>query len=743
MLCGLWLGFGVAISELARFACYEAIFVGLPGVLVYRALSRNPGGALRHVAIGWPVGYAIEIGGFVLTAALDVRGLFPFAGLAVAAAAAAYLRLRRRHSEREPLSDAIIPAATPFPPTAVWAVAGIASVALGYLALAYFVETPLPRDADSVSYYVDNVWDIGLVAEAKNHWPMENPDVTGVPLRYQLFGFIHMAAVSQVTGIEPSTLLFRLVPAWLIVLVTLQVVGLGRELCRTVWIGPVAAALVLGVGELDLDPERTDVAAGVFFIDLFYSPTFLFGIPLFLAATTLLLPALSGRRGPGTGTWLLLGILLFVCGGAKASILPIFLGALVLWLGWSWLRERSLLRSALTALCLSLSAFILTYALLYTGGGSAGFSYEVFGFTQFTVIEELIDPATRSPVGDVLLIGATGVLAGAANVLPTLGIIWLLAKRRLRVRPGEAWLLALFATSLGAFFVLNDGALGQAYFLHYGYITGCVLSAQGLLLFFERCAQTWERPGAVLGRLVALGLAAGCVAALVLYVGGPDKAGLGRLGVGYGIAAVAVAALALWARHAAAGRTAATGAGVALLLTITLGLLDTPLDEGVTVARQLNANHRLHLGDERTGPRGLTGELYEGLRWVRRHSEKDDTIAVNNHAIDAAGLDSRYYYYTAFTERRAFLQSWHYTIDSQDIGYERVARGEEIPFPRLRELNAAVFDRGSPPALETLTSDYGVDFLLVDRRHGTASPKLRRIGPPSFENEALTVYSLE
>jgi hypothetical protein len=743
VLAGLWLGFDVSVGELARFVGYECVFIGLPGIAVYRALSRRPGGALRQVAIGWPLGYALEIGAFALTAALDLRALLPVIPLAATGVAAGYLwHARRRVEGEEDTPGEKAPAALPLPPAAVWAVAAVVTVALGYLALGYFTETPLPDEVASVSYYQDNVWDIELVAEAKNHWPMEDPSVAGEPLRYHTYAFIHMAAVSQVTGIEPSTLLFRLVPAWLMLLVGLQVVALGRALGGSVWTGPLAVALVLLVGELDLDPERPAPFADTFFVNFPLSPTFLFGVPLFLAIATLLLVALARREAPGLRGWMVVLILLLACGGAKASILPVVLGALVLWLAWAWLREDALPRAALVGLGVGVSAFAISYALLYTGGGAGGFSFEVFGFTDFTVIAELIEPATRSPLGDALLTGATGLLGAAALVLPTLGILWVIGKRRLRLEAEEAWLLALFLAALGAFFVLADPSLDQAYFLNYGYIAGCVLSARGILIFLERSRATWNRTGAVLGGLVASALLAGALAALIIYVPGADKAGLGHLALGYAIAALAIAALALRASRTALRRKATAGAGVALLLAISLGLLNTPLDNGVPVAEKLDADQPLYQADDPTVNRGLTRDLYDGLRWVRDHTEKDSVIAVNNHSLDAAGQHSVYFYYTAFAERRAFLESWQYTNASQEIGYERVGLGEELPFGHRRKLNAAAFDRASPEALEKMRTEYGVDYLLVDKLHGGASPKLRRLGDPTFENGALAVYRL-
>jgi hypothetical protein len=243
--------------------------------------------------------------------------------------------------------------------------------------------------------------------------------------------------------------------------------------------------------------------------------------------------------------------------------------------------------------------------------------------------------------------------------------------------------------------------------------------------------------------LLAGALTAGAVAALVLHAPGSEPAGAGRLAAGYGLAALAIVALAVWASRSAAGRMAGMGAGTALLLTIALGALNAPLDYGVPVASALRAGDPVHPTDDPVNDRGLTAELYTGLRWIRDHTSSDDVIAVNNHSLNSTGLESRYYYYSALTERRVFLESWLYAPESHELGYERVARGEVFPFPERMALNDAAFDRAGPAALRELRTRYGVDYLVVDKLHGTASPRLRRLGPPAFENEAVTVYRLD
>jgi hypothetical protein len=729
----LLLGFGVTPWELCRYAAYEVFLVGLPGVLVYRALARDPGTILRQVAIGWPLGCVIEIGAFALTATLDLRDLFPAVPLLVAGVAALWLHRSKRQGDRRHASE------IPLPPAAAWSVAAVVALALSYLAVGYFTQTPLPHDTASVSYPPDNVWDIGLVAEAKHHWPMQSPSVSGEPFRYQIFVFVHMAAVSQVTGIEPSTILFRLFPAGLISLVAVGVAALGRRFGPSPWVGPLAVALVLLVGELDLLPEQATPFASPFFDDLALSPTFLFGIPPFLAVTTLVLTFVESEQRPSLGELALLAALMVGCAGAKGSILPVVLGGLVLLLGWNWLRRRDLPRSLLAVLAMAVAVFGLIYVLLYSGGGNAGFGLDVFDFTHFTVFDGLVNPGSRGPVGDFLLTGAIGSLSLVAMLLPTLGIIWVLARPG-SLEPGEAWLLATFAAGLGAFLLLSQPGESQIYFLYYGYIAACVVSARGILSALGRAQAGRERSLRATGGMVAAALAVGGAAAVVLYVRGSATAGLGRLAIGYGLAALAILVLAKVALRLSGRNLRILEA--ALLLTICLGLLNTPIDAGVPAVEDLAAGRPLHPTDQ-PEQQGMTDGLRDGLTWLRQHSGPNDVIAVNNHTLDRDGFDSRYFYYSAFAERRVFLESWLYTSDADEIGDARVAAGEELPFPNRQGLNTAVFE-GDREAARRLASDYGVRYLLVDRLHAPAGGLGRLgLGPPVFQNQAVAIYRLE
>ncbi len=96
-LLAVWLISGVPAGDVLRFVGFEAAYVLLPGCLLYALLSRAPAGGLRTIAIAWPLGYALEIGAFALTAALGVRGMFALLPVlaAVTMGPAVFFKLRQ------------------------------------------------------------------------------------------------------------------------------------------------------------------------------------------------------------------------------------------------------------------------------------------------------------------------------------------------------------------------------------------------------------------------------------------------------------------------------------------------------------------------------------------------------------------------------------------------------------------------------------------------------------------------
>jgi hypothetical protein len=697
-----------------------------PGVALYRALSSSPGGGLRHMAIGGGLGYALAIFAFAATAALGVRDAY-FAYPALVVVPAAVVALRRH--------GALLPRARAGPsPGPALALAAVAVVGLVYVTAGLFGPAPLPERVDNVSYYGDLVWGMSLSADALNHFPIGDPTVAGEPLGYHSFVFQHMASIAQVTGIEITTIALRLwvVPALL--LLVLQFAYAGRHFTGRLWAGPLAAALFVLVGDLDLGAERGYQYMGYLFSLLYLSPTFLLGMVLFLPLIVLLherlVPPEAGRLA--TGEWVLVALFLVGCAGAKGSIPPIVLGGLMLVGAWRWLTTRSLGHGLVPAAALSGAVLAVSYIVLYAGGGG-GLELKPLTSGADTVAGHVFAPEA----GASLAAEAFGYLTSAAVasitlMIALLGLVFAL-RRPQRLQDAGVWLLALLCTSVAIFFATDYPGGAQIYFLGYGFAAGVLLSAGGLVE--AGGLMTRLTPGMRLAVLAGTGVLA---ALLVVDLYSGD----GRLGpsVQAGLLASGLGVL-VW--FALRGRQSQKAQVAALAVTggfLLAAVIDGPLNLfREEIDRWADPQRLVYEQEAPPARQGITADLRDGLRWVRDNTPSSSVVAVNNHYSDAVVGDPRYFYYSALAERRVFLESWGYTNEAHRIGREDVTYRRVLPFPGRLALNDAAV-AGNRRAVERLANDHDVRYMLIDKLHGPV-PR-RSPGQLVFSNAALDVYEL-
>jgi hypothetical protein len=210
-----------------------------------------------------------------------------------------------------------------------------------------------------------------------------------------------------------------------------------------------------------------------------------------------------------------------------------------------------------------------------------------------------------------------------------------------------------------------------------------------------------------------------------------DAAQAGALAVG----AVALGAGAVWvARSRSSGGSLVAAVVVATLL---FGVLDTPLDWFPKLIGDAAAGKPLY-NQQYTG---LTSGLYGGLRWIRDNTRPNDVLVVNNHSLYPDGRDSKYFYYSAFAERRVVLESWDYTEQTTNKGYFSLPVAL-APFPKRLALSDAVFRHADPDAIKTLERDYGARYLVADKVHGRESPFLSSRAQLVFSNGDVDVFAI-
>ncbi len=400
--------------------------------------------------------------------------------------------------------------------------AGVCLLAAAYVALAYFAGSPLPG-TETVNYFPDYPRWIAIAADAKHHWPIMEPSVAGEPLPYHYFVNIHFAAASQVTGLGLPVIYFRLFILPLVVLAVLELVVAGQSLSRSAKVGLGAAALAFFVGQLRLDARQTVLAHdpffGFFFTYLFRSPSFLLGLVIFVPLIRLLGERLAARGSElRSGEWLLVALFAIGASDAKIALLPLIFVAIALYVVWAWASERRFPPAAAPAAAVTLVVAATVYLLQYRGHSSRLGPDLLAAFkdmTGVTLVKFGLRDALPALPAKEAVVSTLGVLVGLFALLAAqlIGVIWLARRQGWRLRPGQAWLLALLCAGLIGTLTLGEpGTQNQFYFFAYGIVAGCLLSAEGFALAWRtRPHLTGRAP-----RLAALGLA--WVAALAVLM---------------------------------------------------------------------------------------------------------------------------------------------------------------------------------------------------------------------------------
>lgn len=703
--CGLLLVAGVPAPSLALFAAYEIAFVLVPGVLLYRALGGGAGGALEQVAVGWPLGYLLEVLAFVLASATGAPLALCMSYPAVALGAA--LLTRRRVPS---------PTAAAGPrraPPAAWAAAALCAVVLAYVGAGYFGQTPLPSGTASVGYEPDLLYDLSLAAEAKLRWPLGEPLVAGRPFGYHSFPYLDLAAASAVTGLELPLLLFRLQLPPMAALLVAQLVWAGSRLGGAGRIGVVAAAVALLLGELDLDPDRPWLFANYLGAAVWgpFNHGFVLGA-LFFVPALVLLGELAGPAPPARTRrhWVVLSLLVAGCAGAKGiALLPLLIGALALWLAWWALRRHELNRRAAAALGGIACLLAATYLVQYRGqarGTELAPMTTPSGMTAAELLGRALPGDGDAPAW--LALGAFGTMPAVL-----IGCALVAIGREGRRSPGEAWLLSLLLAGLAPLFAFSHPGDSHLWPVAYAGLAGALLAAQGLVRLWDRLRERWDARALVIGGAAWLALIAAFVSAS--KIGGPTVSDARAAALAYASLASGLVALGVaWAWEAQRPRRAAAAALSALCLA---SALDAPLDVFPEYARRA--------GEPRAE---LPAGLLHGLWWIRDHTPSDAVVAASSSRL---GTDPapRYAHYSAFSERRVLVEGWALTGSAETVA------------PRV-QLNRAIFEDADPGALAAAADDYGVTHLVVDKRAGGADPALARLAPLVFSNDDVEVHAV-
>ncbi len=734
MVLAIWLVSGVSVGDIAKFIGYELAFVFIPGAALLWALRGRRHGPLLTIGLGWPIGQTLEILAFSGTAAIGVRGLFVIYPIVVAVPCAFVVWRRSPRS----VTDAI---EGPMPGRLIWAAAVAMALGIGYLAFAFIPQAPLPSTTQNVQYFPDFAHFVGLIAEAKNHWPATSPGLSGFPLHYEWFVFDHMAAVSQVTGVGIPTIAFRLDFMPTLLVLGCQLMLLGRFIGRSAWTGVIAIVVVFLLGPLDLtkDIDGPTPFFDAFNFHLWASWTFAFGLMFLLALMYLLTERLrdtSWRSGSSLRAWCLIALLMVGSSGAKATILPVVIGGAGLYGLLQLWRRRTLPANVIVAVVLGAIIFVLTFLIVY-GGGVPGTTIQPFAVLNSTAPQAVANHFSSHALRDVArLLGYAVSLAGI--LLPLAGALYLLRRRHRAEMQNVALYLCFVVAGVLIANVAHQVGDSELYFLDTGYAVGTIVAAQGLRL-------AWLDLGTdiPISRRTALIAFAAWIALVIaaVVITSPSLAHPAGLLLRYGAIAAGGALFVLLTAFLVRRRHAPASGIIALALVpiLAVSALASPIQLAPTAKRVLTGKPITVTEADPQTVRGLTPGLLLGLDWLRDHTPTSTVIAVSNHWVDPAETNGRYYYDSAFSEREVFVEP-----------YNPVAYGLNYPpetpafaaFQYRTRLNDAVFNDADAAALRILTQQYGVRFLFIDRLHHNADPALLSLGRVVFTDDDATILAV-
>ena len=681
----------------------------LPGALIWRAVRPRNGSWPEDLAMGFALGTVIAMTAQTLAGTLRMPWLSGAGAVGVVIVMTCLPACRRR----------ILDARTSWQPWWFGPLVSVATVAAIPQLLAYFRDVPLTWATGARQPDVDAYLHLALAGELAHRGPATFPWVASEPLAYHWFSHAWVANLSVVSGVGLDQTLFRFMPAFLPLAVALIVAIAAVRLTGSAWTGPVAAALTMAGGDLNVFGRPAANHA----LDPL-SPSLGLSVPLLVALVVVLVCRWRGQAR--SGAFLLIPVLALGAAGTKGSTLPLVLVGLAVSVVAAALSNRPYLRMLVPELVVIAGCFSLALLVVFHGsaGGltvdprSAPGAAPLFGWIGGGSV--VVSNSDRALVS---LLAVFGVLARGA------GMIFLFTTSRGRRDPLTWFLTGACLAGAGALALLAHPGASQLYFADNAIPLLALGSAAGLATLVSRVGTRAAVPaltGLVAGVLMAL--LPSRIAGVLSPAGGIPQAlrELGMAGVVL-VAAGMLAFLTVRPRRAALAGTAVVALLVAGVATVansaTMTIPPTPVPPGAhTVSR-----------DE-----------IDAARWIRDHSSVDDIVMTNRHCstpVAPAHCDTRRFVVAAFSERQVLLEGWTGTPRSSALA--PVGAGAIFVNywnPGLLALNDGFIARPDAAAAARLGA-LGVRWVFVDvsRPHATTFEPFARL---RFRTPGASVYEL-
>lgn len=715
--------YGVGAGETALFTAYTIVAGTLPGTLIWRALRGRADFLAFDAAFGTAIGFVVELPVYLLCRELG-RPLavlaWPLATLLIFLVVPRLRRFWRGSSERLPAGVS-------------WGLAAAFVFVLCVGATLHFRFSPMTEPGQA-GMSMDYPFQFALVGLFKHDLPLTTPWVSGQALQYHWYVYAHGAAASRLTGIEPQTLILRLLPLPMIAAFLVVTVALVRLLTgRRWWPGLVAVLLTLvGVAVSPFAWTDRPTPTGLITDNLWISPTQTFAALFFIAAVFVLAGVQRSGDARRPLPWVTFALLMGAVAGAKATFVPMALCGLLL---AAVLRGLTTRRAGpeVPAFAITLFWFVFAQLVLY-GSGSQGTEVRPLQTIKFMRLGRAVlgRPGPVDDLAPLVALTLAGILATAFGWAGMIGLL----RRGVRLDPTVHVMLGFAAAGVGGLWIFAHPGLSQTYFGRSASPYLAMLSAIGLAALLPSVPRGLVR---IVGPAV-LAAAAGLLAVQFTVGRRAPSRRLGVWSLGHALlpyvlvvalVAVLAGAVVVLARRQRLGR-APTAAAVAVLV------LSVAVTSGVVGARSIVKGFAA--GTVRSVPTMPDGAMRAG-RWLRQHSAPTDIVATNSHCrTNVTGCDSRDFWLAAYAERRVVLQGWSYTERAFATGglYDGTLARSRFWDPALLAANDAVFTAPTAASVASFTRAHGVRWLVAV---GPA-PALARYATERFTAGRVTVFEV-
>ncbi|MGH3385404.1 MAG: hypothetical protein ACRDO1_12545 [Nocardioidaceae bacterium] len=717
LLCvGVLVASGEPTGDVLAYSVFWLGAIVVPGTLLTR-LALGSRTLLEDVGVGITVGLAAQLASWAALSAVGLTHLLWAWPLAVAAVFAGTPRLRQHWRLR---------GSTTLPGRHSWLVAAVLAAVVVVLFTGWLRNQSLPPN---LSLDADLWWHLALAEELTRGVTPEVPQAAGESLQYHWFANAHLAIGSLMTGIGLPAVLVQLWLVPMFVSVGLATAALAIRVSRSVTVGAASVALVAFVPLIDVTVWTGGMTVPLLMIP---SPSTVFAGVLMTGLAAVLVDVVRGARlRPGVVCTMV--VLAAACAGAKPTALPLLLSGVGVVVVRGIVRDRRVdgrLVGLLTA-----GSMMLAVSVVAVMGGGAGSRLVLFGFVRFirtyaTVTGDASAPVTGGPLlpslttfdarSWVFVLGAVAALL--LSQLPRAVGLLGLALPQVRRDPAGWFLGGAYAASVVVALIVDHEALSQMYFLAAGIPFGAVLTAWA----FSVALRTAPSVRASLTVVACLGLSAS-LASAVLWREATDGAtdrGLVALVAPVLVFAVTSAVVVAWARRR--GLVVLLGIGLVLAWSVP-GLMA----------------HTLHVADEADSP---TAGEQRAAAWLADHTDPDEVVATNAQCLVTAddSCSPLSFWVSALSGRRVLLEGWAFTVQTDREPRAAGVRFDEqpTPWPDRLKISRDAIERPTPQILAELRDDYGVSWILADRRAGDVSPDLARLADLRFATKDAEVYQL-